>query len=140
MFYCKDCREKNAWPEGLGRSYGRCEVCGKTAECSDVPSKYLPEAPKKAEDPENDLASQVRYLEWEEIETVLLRNGTSFSDADMIRGVVDAYGNVSIEDWVKTPGTSLDITIRADRGGYTASTRLMSRTEAGRGQFPKEDT
>lgn len=42
MFYCKRCQEKNSWPEGLGRSYGRCEVCGKTAECYDVASKYLP--------------------------------------------------------------------------------------------------
>lgn len=42
MFYCKTCGDKNKWPEGFAKSYGPCEMCGKTADCSDVPSKYLP--------------------------------------------------------------------------------------------------
>ena len=41
MFYCEKCREKNQWPESFGRSRGRCEVCGKTADCHDVASRLL---------------------------------------------------------------------------------------------------
>ncbi len=26
---------------GLGESYGKCEICNKTAGCCDIPSKYL---------------------------------------------------------------------------------------------------
>lgn len=43
MFYCEDCRKKNGWPESMCRSYGRCEVCGKTNVCYDIPSKFLPD-------------------------------------------------------------------------------------------------
>lgn len=46
MFYCDDCRKKHDWPEGIGKSVGRCEMCEKKAVCNDVPCKYLPE-PKK---------------------------------------------------------------------------------------------
>lgn len=44
MFYCEPCSDKNGWPFLYGMSYGRCEVCGKTASCADVPSSYLPPA------------------------------------------------------------------------------------------------
>jgi hypothetical protein len=44
VFFCKECQEKNKWPEGFSRSTGPCEVCGKTADCFDIPSKFLPEA------------------------------------------------------------------------------------------------
>jgi hypothetical protein len=46
MFFCEECRVKNNWPGIIEASYGPCEVCGKTAECYDVPSSRLPE-PKK---------------------------------------------------------------------------------------------
>lgn len=42
MFFCEKCRVRNKWFTSFGQSYGRCEICGKTAECHDVPSKYLP--------------------------------------------------------------------------------------------------
>jgi hypothetical protein len=42
MFYCDTCGEKKEWPKGLVKSYGRCEVCGTTAVCSDIPSRELP--------------------------------------------------------------------------------------------------
>lgn len=44
MFYCDPCRLKQdpVWPEGWMKSQGPCEICGKSALCSDVPSKYLP--------------------------------------------------------------------------------------------------
>lgn len=42
MFYCGECGKKNGWREGLFQSVGPCEVCGKTRECSSVPSRYLP--------------------------------------------------------------------------------------------------
>lgn len=44
MFFCKPCEDYNDWPGSLFKSFGKCEMCGKTAECSDVPSKYLPES------------------------------------------------------------------------------------------------
>jgi len=43
MFYCDGCGKKNGWPEGFSKSYGPCEVCGKTRLCNDVPSSQLPE-------------------------------------------------------------------------------------------------
>lgn len=42
MFYCDKCKEKNNYPESLVKSYGQCELCGKTEECNDVPSNRLP--------------------------------------------------------------------------------------------------
>jgi len=42
MFYCEACRIKRDWPEGFLRSYGPCELCGKMANCHDVPSRFLP--------------------------------------------------------------------------------------------------
>lgn len=42
MFYCPPCQKKNQWPESMARSRGRCEACGRTADCYDTPSKYLP--------------------------------------------------------------------------------------------------
>ena len=46
MFYCEPCQCKHDWPQSMSRSYGRCECCGKTAECFDVPSRFLPK-PKR---------------------------------------------------------------------------------------------
>lgn len=45
MFYCDPCREKKSWPDSPFKSTGKCELCGVTAVCSDVPSKYLPSPP-----------------------------------------------------------------------------------------------
>jgi hypothetical protein len=45
MFYCETCRAERQWPESIGRSYGRCEICGVNANCNDRPSSSLP-APK----------------------------------------------------------------------------------------------
>ena len=42
MFYCELCREIRNWPESMIRSRGRCEICGLTASCYDVPSSALP--------------------------------------------------------------------------------------------------
>lgn len=49
MFYCEKCRVKAEWPKslrGFPDSHGRCEMCGKGADCYDVPSFALP-LPKK---------------------------------------------------------------------------------------------
>jgi hypothetical protein len=48
MFYDEKCRIRNDWPESLARSHGRCEVCGKSGLCYDVPSGALPPLKKKA--------------------------------------------------------------------------------------------
>jgi hypothetical protein len=45
MFYCEACQRRKNWPEGFSFSYGRCEVCGNTAACYDVPSSALPLPP-----------------------------------------------------------------------------------------------
>lgn len=42
MFYCTPCATEQGWPEGFAKSRGLCEVCGKTAICSDRPSSSLP--------------------------------------------------------------------------------------------------
>lgn len=47
MFFCEPCRVEKKWPKSLGFpfmgvSYGFCEICGKTADCHDVPSSALP--------------------------------------------------------------------------------------------------
>ena len=43
MFYCDTCGEERGWPKDISfRSFGSCEICGEPAECSDIPSKYLP--------------------------------------------------------------------------------------------------
>lgn len=50
MFFCETCEDENGWPNSLFKSFGKCEICGNRAACSDVPSKYLPAPkPKKAE-------------------------------------------------------------------------------------------
>lgn len=41
MFYCDKCRKKMSWPEGFSKSYGPCELCGKTSVCNEVHSKHL---------------------------------------------------------------------------------------------------
>lgn len=53
MFYCAKCAKKNKWPESVMRSRGRCEMCGKNADCYDTPSTALPDPPKpkKATEP-----------------------------------------------------------------------------------------
>lgn len=33
MFYCEDCRIKNAWPESDLESFGSCEVCRERKKC-----------------------------------------------------------------------------------------------------------
>jgi hypothetical protein len=48
MFFCEGCRKDNDWPEGFMRSFGPCEVCGRRANCHDVPSRALPEPKRKA--------------------------------------------------------------------------------------------
>ena len=47
MFFCEKCRKKNGWFEAIGKSYGRCEICGKVDLCHDIPCKYLPMPVKK---------------------------------------------------------------------------------------------
>lgn len=47
MFYCDKCAKKNKWPEGFSRSYGPCEVCHRSALCSDLPSHLLPPERKR---------------------------------------------------------------------------------------------
>lgn len=46
MFFCETCRVEKNWPDSIAKSHGPCELCRKTADCNDVPSKYLP-MPKK---------------------------------------------------------------------------------------------
>lgn len=58
MFYCEECGTKRGWRPGLFQSYGPCELCGKTRECSDVPSKDLP-APRNMAQLEIPLAPLV---------------------------------------------------------------------------------
>jgi len=42
VFYCDECRKAKDWPESIGKSVGKCEMCEKKAVCNDVPSRLLP--------------------------------------------------------------------------------------------------
>jgi hypothetical protein len=44
MFFCDKCADNKGWKAyvSIFGSFGPCEVCGKYAQCSDVPSNYLP--------------------------------------------------------------------------------------------------
>lgn len=60
MFICVDqCIERyDNW--AISRSYGPCEICGKTKECYDIPSKYLKLKPPKIT--EEDIAFYEQWL------------------------------------------------------------------------------
>lgn len=67
MFYCKSCAVENGWPhfDGMFMSRGPCEMCGKTADCADVPSKNLPpsiKAPEKEEYSKAEDPAQIKTL------------------------------------------------------------------------------
>jgi len=47
MFYCDECAEKNGYPQSIIRSIGPCELCGRIADCSDMPSSSLPKPEEK---------------------------------------------------------------------------------------------
>ena len=49
MFYCKECAEKNGYPESIAKSHGKCELCGNIRVCNDVPSSKLPKSAKEKE-------------------------------------------------------------------------------------------
>lgn len=53
MFYCNACAEEREWPDSMMKSYGSCEVCGKSASCNDRPSSTLP-IPRKDSNDNND--------------------------------------------------------------------------------------
>jgi hypothetical protein len=66
MFYCPACATEKGWPESMARSEGRCEVCGKTRVCYDVPSKYLPlpaEPPITQEELETALSEELGRIQ-----------------------------------------------------------------------------
>ena len=50
MFYCDECAKKKGWRTSLFQSLGNCEVCGKVASCSEIPSSQLPSTPKNKDD------------------------------------------------------------------------------------------
>jgi hypothetical protein len=43
MFYCEECRRKRDWPQAFTTSFGKCECCGLTNICYELPSSLLPE-------------------------------------------------------------------------------------------------
>jgi len=47
MYYCEECRIKKGWPNSIMRSYGMCEICGRTKDCWDRPSSSLPCDPEE---------------------------------------------------------------------------------------------
>lgn len=42
MFYCDSCRVPRKWPVTVLQSVGKCEICGRSGFCNNVPSKDLP--------------------------------------------------------------------------------------------------
>lgn len=62
MFYCEKCRKHRHYPESLFKSYGSCELCGKTAICHDVKSSLLP-MPPVYEDVLRGIKEHIRYDE-----------------------------------------------------------------------------
>lgn len=45
MFYCDECAIKKGWNMTFAKSFGPCEVCNKTRECSGLPSNRLTNIP-----------------------------------------------------------------------------------------------
>ena len=43
MFYCDTCAKRNRWPISALRWNSVCEMCGYQSECSDIPSRALPD-------------------------------------------------------------------------------------------------
>jgi hypothetical protein len=41
MLFCEDCRINKGWPDSLVWPRTKCEVCGATGECYDVPAVML---------------------------------------------------------------------------------------------------
>jgi len=41
MFYCNKCAIEKRYPQSIGKSHEKCEICGNQELCNDVPSKYL---------------------------------------------------------------------------------------------------
>ena len=50
MFYCNTCKDIYNYPESFVLSYGKCEMCGETSECYDVPSSALPKRESSEEE------------------------------------------------------------------------------------------
>lgn len=46
MFYCDPCAKENGYPESMGKSEGKCEMCGEWETCNNVPSSHLPKPDK----------------------------------------------------------------------------------------------
>lgn len=44
MFYCDPCKKERRYPGIFPTSHGKCEICGKTAPCYDVPTSALSKA------------------------------------------------------------------------------------------------
>jgi hypothetical protein len=42
MFYCDDCAKENEYPTSIGKSMGKCEICGKYKVCNNIPIFLLP--------------------------------------------------------------------------------------------------
>lgn len=49
MFYCNQCAKEKEWPYSICKSYGKCEICGDSCKCNDMPSSILPEPKPKKE-------------------------------------------------------------------------------------------
>ena len=49
MFYCEECRADRQWPESIFKSYGRCEICEKSAPCNERSSSFLAEFEERLE-------------------------------------------------------------------------------------------
>lgn len=85
MFYCEKCRKKNKWPESGMGSHGRCEVCGKTADCHDTPSSVLPDPPK----PKKGKTPKSKLTPVDEAQCQCERpNGANFMTLGMAPGLV----------------------------------------------------
>lgn len=59
MFYCDECAKENDYPESIGKSYGRCEICGVGTICSDRKLNFKPK--DKNEDWEGKKESWVPF-------------------------------------------------------------------------------
>jgi hypothetical protein len=70
MLFCEDCRIKKQWPRSAGFPFtgtkpnAKCEVCGKSGDCHDIPaSKLTSEADKTVTEKLVDKAMQNGYHE-----------------------------------------------------------------------------
>jgi len=86
MLYCTPCADKHEYPTTSFKSNGKCELCGKTESCNDVPSKYLP---MRVKDPSLGAITPDNVEESIEMAIAMYEKRKSYADCIFWANVLD---------------------------------------------------